>query len=53
MVSQSGCRLLAQFSDVTSLSCFYLFSFNDRILKLSQIIFCKKLKLRVMNNFFY
>ena len=52
MLSQSGYRLLAQFSDVTSLYCFYLFSFNDRMLRLSQIIFCKELKLRVMNNFF-
>ena len=39
---------LAQFGDVyivTSLYCFYFFSFNECMLKLSQIILHKKLKL--------
>ena len=39
---KSGYRMLAQVGDVyavTSLYCFYFFSFNDCILRLSQIIF--------------
>ena len=44
-VQKSGCRLSAQFGNVyatAAIYCFYLFTFNDYILKWSQIIFYKK-----------
>ena len=47
-VQKSGCRLSAQFGNVyapAAIYCFYLFTFNDYILKWSQIILYKKLKL--------
>ena len=47
-IFKSGCRLSAQFGNVyafASIYCFYLFSFNDYILKWNQIIFYRKLKL--------